>query len=93
MIENRMSARLKKQLQRLASNPKDLRWSELKAPLQALGFVEQQGDGAAVRFRHKVNTNHTIRLHKPHGRNPPTVLVVYVREVVRSLREWGYMNE
>lgn len=88
-----MSARLKKQLERLARDPRDLRWAELKAPLVALGFVEQQGDGSAVRFRHGQNKCHVIRLHKPHGRSPPTVLVVYVREVVRSLREWGYMNE
>ncbi len=88
-----MSARLEKQLEKLACYPKDLRWAELKAPLLALGFEEQQGDGAAVRFRHGQNRSHVIRLHKPHGRNPPTVLVVYVREVVRCLREWGYMNE
>jgi len=93
MIENRMSARLKKQLDRLVCHPKDLRWEELRAPLLALGFKEQQGDGSAVRFRHGISQNHVIRLHKPHGRNPPTVLVVYVREVVRCLREWGYINE
>jgi len=86
-----MSARLQKQLVRLASCPKDLRWAELRTALLALGFVERQGDGSAVRFRHGINKHQVIRLHKPHGRNPPTVLVVYVREVVERLVEWGYL--
>lgn len=88
-----MSARLNKQLQRLVSCPKDFEWRELCTVMKGLGFAETTGNGSAVAFRHADHVDRVIRLHKPHGRNPPTILVVYLRMVVSRLKEWGYLNE
>lgn len=83
----------RKQLQRLAGVPKDLTWKELETLLLGLGFVESNGDGARVMFHDPKEPTRVIRLHKPHGRNPPTVLVVYVKELASRLNEWGYYDD
>jgi hypothetical protein len=80
-----------KLLLRLQSSPRDLTWHELSAALNHLGFVLKQGSGARVAFDHPNNSSHIIRLHEPHGRSPQTVLVKVVNEVVKSLKEWGYL--
>jgi hypothetical protein len=85
-------SRFEKYLARLVACPRDYEWRELCVVLKVLGFVEQKGSGAAVAFRHSENKEHVIHLHKPHGRNPPTVLVVYLKTVVVKLREWGLID-
>lgn len=87
-----MSGRRRKQLERLASKPKDLTWAELRSVLLGLGFIEHESKGGSgVCFRHGEHGHQVIHLHKPHGRNPPTVLVCYVRRVVERLEEWGHL--
>jgi hypothetical protein len=83
----------RKQLQHLASLPKDLAWSDLESLLLGLGFEKSNRSGARVMFHDPEDPARVIHLHKTHGRNPPTVLVVYVKEVVSRLREWGYYDD
>ncbi|OGT58900.1 MAG: hypothetical protein A3E01_05875 [Gammaproteobacteria bacterium RIFCSPHIGHO2_12_FULL_63_22] len=88
-----MSSRLKKNLFRLEACPKDYTWNELTAVMRGLGFVEAKGSGgSAVKFRHPDHPEQVVNLHKPHNRNPPTVLVVYLRKLVARLKEWGYLD-
>lgn len=86
-------SRLDKHLARIAECPKDYEWRELQTLMKALGFEEGTGSGSAASFRHPTKTEQVIRLHKPHGRNPATLLIAYVRMVVSRLKEWGYLNE
>ena len=88
-----MARNLEKQLQRLIACPRDYEWRELCVVLKALGFIEKTGSGSAVAFRHSENKEQVIRLHRPHGRNPPTVLVHYLRMVVSKLKDWGLIDE
>ena len=86
--------RLERNIARLCSIPKDYTWDELVALLGALGFKPGKGNGgSAVAFRHSSESSHVIRLHRPHGRNPPTILRIYLEQTVRRLKEWGYINE
>lgn len=60
--------------------------------MTGLGFTESQGSGSRVSFSHPDNPEHIVKLHKTHGRNPPTVNVVYLRELAAKLKEWGYLQ-
>lgn len=93
MVACSMSSRLRKQLQRLAQCPADYEWRELETLLSGLGFRQSSGKGSRVAFHHPKYPDRVIRLHKPHGRNPPTVLRIYVRNVIGVLSNWGYLNE
>jgi len=56
---------------RLLSKPKDFTYNELCRVLNSLGYEESQSgktSGSRVAFIDK-NTNHIIRLHKPHPSN------------------------
>jgi hypothetical protein len=86
-------ARHDKHLARIAECPKDYEWRELETLMRSLGFEQRSGSGSAYSFRHPTKTDQVIRLHKPHGRNPPTLLIVYVQMVVSRLKDWGYINE
>lgn len=87
-----VSSRLDKQLDRLAALPKDYEWRELQTLLRGLGFNELPGNGSRYAFRHSQHPECVIRLHKPHNRNPPTINIVYVRQVVERLKEWGHLE-
>lgn len=84
-------SKLQKRLERLASLPKDYTWDEFCALMAALGFDQLSGAGSAYSFAHPERDTHVIHLHKPHGRNPPTMLTVYVKRVRDRLVDWGYM--
>lgn len=86
-------SRLRKLLDRLDSAPRDFTWEELESLMGKLDFEPQQGSGSRASFRSRRNPDHVIQLHVPHGRNPKTLLVVYVKETARKLREWGYYDE
>jgi hypothetical protein len=60
-----------KLIKRLLSKPKDFTYNELRKLLINLGYEESQSgktSGSRVAFINK-NTNHVIRLHKPHPNN------------------------
>ena len=60
-----------KLIKRLLSKPKDFTYNELRKLLINLGYEESQigkTSGSRVAFINK-NTNHIIRLHKPHPNN------------------------
>lgn len=80
----------RKQLDRLACSPRDFTWAEMEALLEGLGYVQSNGSGSRVAFHDPKDPSKVIRLHKPHGRSPATVLVCYVNEVAARLREWGH---
>lgn len=86
-------SQLRKLLDRLASSPRDFTWDEMCALLGKLGFQQSGGAGSRVCFYDPRDPSKVIHLHKPHGRNPPTVLVCYVNDVAKRLREWGYYND
>jgi len=60
-----------KLIKRLLSKPKDFTYNELRKILTNLGYEESQSgktSGSRVAFIDR-NTNHIIRLHKPHPNN------------------------
>lgn len=60
-----------KLLERILQRPKDFSYSELKSLLNGLGYEEfnkGKTSGSRVAFV-KNQTNHIIRLHKPHPKN------------------------
>ena len=60
-----------KLITKLLSKPKDFTYNELCRVLVSLGYEENQSgktSGSRVAFIDK-NTNHIIRLHKPHPSN------------------------
>ena len=60
-----------KLIKRLLSKPKDFTYNELRKVLTNLGYEESQSgktSGSRVAFIDK-NSNHIIRLHKPHPNN------------------------
>lgn len=85
-------SKLQKRLDRLNSCPRDYEWDELCVLLKGFGFKKVPGAGSGYSFTHPDNAAHVICLHKPHGRNPPTMLEVYVRRVRDRLKEWGYLE-
>lgn len=85
-------SKLQKRLDRLKACPKDYTWDEFCALMKGLGFNAISGDGSGYRFAHPTNETHVICLHKPHGRNPLTMLEVYVKRVRERLTEWGYLS-
>lgn len=93
MPQKKLSSRHRKLLDRLATIPSDFEWGEMEALLGALSFIQNAKKGSGVRFRHRDEPSRMIHLHKPHNRNPPTILKPYLREVVASLKEWGLYNE
>ena len=61
----------KKLIKRLLSKPKDFTYTELRKLLNSLGYDEHQSgktSGSRVVFVDR-NSNHIIRLHKPHPNN------------------------
>ena len=86
-------SRKQKLLDRLASHPKDFEWDELSTLLSHLGFKKQPGAGSGAMFFHPDRATHVIRLHRPHNRNPPTLLACYVRQVHEQLLQWGYYDD
>ena len=88
-----MSGRSLKLLARLVACPRDYEWRELTTLMAALGFEESSGKSSSVKFRHSENPSFVVHLHRPHGRNPPTIPVVYLRQIVSRFKEWGFLDE
>ena len=86
-------SKIKKQLIRLQSNPKDFTFEELEALLIGIGFILSNAggtSGSAVRFKHP-ETGQIIRLHRPH---PLPILKQYlIKYIVNSLKQGGYLDE
>ena len=60
-----------KLIKRLLTKPKDFSYNELRRLLAFLGYIENPSgktSGSRVSF-YNSNTNHIIRLHKPHPGN------------------------
>jgi predicted RNA binding protein YcfA (HicA-like mRNA interferase family) len=78
---------LQKDLQRLKSQPKDYRWSELMSLLGRLNYEVKSGEGSRVNFYHK-ETNSLITLHRPH---PQDILKHYaIKQVIQALQHAGF---
>jgi predicted RNA binding protein YcfA (HicA-like mRNA interferase family) len=79
-----------KTLERLARRPApaDIRWSELKAALESLGFKMLSGSGSRVKFFHAAK-NQLIVLHKPHP--SPNVGKKTIDEIRSLLEQSGFL--
>ncbi|MCE5255779.1 MAG: type II toxin-antitoxin system HicA family toxin [Spirochaetaceae bacterium] len=80
-----------KLLKRFLARPKNFTYDELRKLLKSFGYVEdQQGktSGSRVAFYNE-NTQHIIRLHKPH---PGNELKMYQIDLIREeLKERGLL--
>lgn len=80
-----------KTLERLSRTPApaDIRWSELKAALESLGFEMLNGSGSRVKFFHNAK-NQLISLHKPHP--SPEVGKKTIDDVRECLKQSGFLS-
>jgi predicted RNA binding protein YcfA (HicA-like mRNA interferase family) len=73
-----------KLFERLYSNPKDFRWSELTTLLNYIGYKQIQGKGARVKF-YRESPRSLISIHRPH---PGEILKTYqVKDIIQKLEE------
>lgn len=81
-------SKLKKEIERLKSKPKDFTYEEAKRILHNLGFYEYnkgKTSGSRVVFKNN-NINKKIEMHRPH---PNNILKAYqLNEIIKSLEEW-----
>lgn len=76
-----MGKQQQKQLERLYSRPKDLKWSELERLLGGYGYKKLEGDGSRVKFFLESPRN-LISLHKPH---PDGLKEYQIKNVIENL--------
>jgi hypothetical protein len=83
-------ARQQKTLERIQAKPtpSDLRWEELRALLEWLGYRMLKGDGARRKFVHQ-ETKAVLALHEPH--KPATVGKKCLDSVVQFLKDKGHI--
>lgn len=88
-----MGSRNDKQIERLKTIPSDYTYSEARALLTRLGFVEMnkgRTSGSRVIF-YRETDGKQILLHKPHPGNEMKTYAV--REMFKKLVEYGDINE
>lgn len=79
-----MGKRQQKLFERLYSNPKDFKWSELTTLLNQFGYKQIEGSGSRVKFFLKAPRS-LISLHRPH---PSDILKPYqIKEIIQKLEE------
>ena len=80
-------SRLKKEIERLKSKPKDYTYDETKSLLNKLGFFENnKGKTSGSRVEFKDEFGRKIILHKPH---PGNIIKMYmVNDLLNNLKEW-----
>lgn len=86
-------SKTRKLLDRLDRIPRDMTWDDLSSLMTRLGFLKKEGAGSGASFYRADDPTTVIWLHRPHNRNPPTVLPVYIRMVRDRLKEWGYYDD
>jgi hypothetical protein len=88
LIDNAMS-KSQKRKDRLTKSPppKDLRWEELVAIMDDLGFeFDSSGGGSHGHFVLRSDKDKTISSYRPH---PSGIMyVAQIKEIVGKLREW-----
>lgn len=82
-------SKFEKAIDRLKSEPKDFKWSELRTVLKRFGFKEIQGDGSRVKF-HDKEKDLLCKFHKPHP--DPNMKLYAVREALIFLKDNGYIK-
>lgn len=83
-------SKLQKLLLKIASSPtpSNIKWEELKACLNGLGYELMRNDGSRRKFYNK-HTNKLIICHEPHPR--PEVDKGCINYIVDHLRENGVL--
>ena len=81
-------SKLEKLIQKLQSNPKDLKWAELEKVLSNFGFNKLEGSGSRVKFFNE-SLNLLISLHKPHPK--PTLKSYQIKQIIEVLNEGGLL--
>jgi hypothetical protein len=71
---------IEKLIDRFKKKPKDFSFDELKRLLGSLGYQEKQGAGSRVVFSNG-DTDHKIKLHKPH---PGNILKGYQLKIIEN---------
>ena len=81
-------SRLKKEIERLKSKPRDYTYDEAKSLLNKLGFIEDnKGKTSGSRIVFINYQNAKIEIHKPHPRN---ILKEYqIKIILDKLKEKG----
>ena len=69
--------------------PSDLRWAELKAVLEHLGYTMLKNSGSRRKFFHR-GRQALIICHEPHPR--PIVDQACIVDVVRHLKAYGLLK-
>jgi len=82
-------SKFEKAIDRLKSEPKDFKWSELKTVLKRFGFKEIQGDGSRVKF-YDEEKGVLFLSHKPHPK--PNMKSYAVRQALTFLKDNGYIK-
>lgn len=79
-----------KTLARIARKPApaDIRWADLKAALEWMGFETLTGTGSRRKFFHR-EKNVLISLHEPHP--SPEVCKAAIDDVRRTLEAFGFL--
>lgn len=82
-------SRHEKLLTRLASNPKDFTWPELRTLMNALGIELTTASGSARKFINPA-TGARFNIHEPH---PSNILKAYqVRGAIDFLKKEGFLS-
>ena len=85
-------SKIDKLIERFKSKPKDFSYNELMKILSSFGYIESnsgKSSGSRVAWIHS-ETNHIIRLHKPH---PSNILKSYqVNQILDELKSEGYIQ-
>lgn len=83
-------SRHEKALAKITANPtpSDIRWTELRAVLEHLGYKVLKNSGSRRKFFH-AERNLLINCHEPHPE--PTVDKACVSDVVEHLRQHGFI--
>lgn len=77
-----------KLLNKLRSNPKTLKWTELEKIMSYLGFVKLEGNGSRVKFFNK-DCDVLINLHKPHPQ--PELKKYMINQIIEKLTNGGLL--
>ena len=85
-------SKIDKLIERFNSKPKDFSYNDLMKILSSFGYIESnsgKSSGSRVAWIHS-ETNHIIRLHKPH---PSNILKSYqVNQILDELKSEGYIQ-
>ena len=81
-------SKIKKEIERLKSKPKDYTYDEVKSLLNKLGYIEHnKGKTSGSRVVFVSEKGYKIELHRPH---PSNIIKPYkINDIIKNLKERG----